>query len=306
MTDTTTAVQTTIAPAMAPAPTPAPTAAAKHEWDPSQTMSMALTPRTMGEAIKLAEFIAASDFAPKAYQGNPGNVIVAMQLSSHMRMGLLQVMQSCAVINGIPKLYGDAPIAICRASPLCEWIREEFDDETMTATCATKRRGDPHVIVRSFSKADAEVGKLWGKDGPWRTYPKRMLQFRARSWCLRDSYADALMGMEVLDMPPEVVHQAIVEQQTQHPRPLPQKRRNGSAAAPAPRTEPELTPQQQAVRTIRRTIKERGISAETCQYIAQDAIGFVPDNLDDLSMADAQRLLDFVTRHEIAEPGSDG
>ena len=301
MTDTNTAVQTTVAPSIAPAPAPAPvrapTAAAKPEWDPSQTMSMALTPRTMGEAIKLAEFISASDFAPKAYQGNPGNVIVAMQLSSHMRMGLLQVMQTCAVINGIPKLYGDAPIAICRASPLCEWIREEFDDATMTATCSTKRRGDPHVIARSFSQTDAETGKLWGRDGPWRTYPKRMLQFRARSWCLRDAYPDALMGMEVVEMPPEVVHQAIVEQQTQHPRPIAKKR--------APVEAPELTPQQKVVRSIRKAMKDGDMAPETCQYIAQDAIGFVPENLEDLSLADAQRLLDFVGRH-LHEPGSDG
>ena len=36
---------------------------------------------------------------------------------------------------------------------------------------------------------------LWGKAGPWSQYPKRMLQMRARSFALRDKFADALSGL---------------------------------------------------------------------------------------------------------------
>jgi hypothetical protein len=34
-----------------------------------------------------------------------------------------------------------------------------------------------------------------GQKGPWTNYTKRMLQMRARSWCLRDVYPDVLRGV---------------------------------------------------------------------------------------------------------------
>src|SRR5690606_3367586 len=36
---------------------------------------------------------------------------------------------------------------------------------------------------------------LWGKSGPWQQYPKRMLQWRARGWAIRDAAPHALFGM---------------------------------------------------------------------------------------------------------------
>jgi hypothetical protein len=42
-------------------------------------------------------------------------------------------------------------------------------------------------------------GGLKGKQGPWTNYPKRMLQMRARSWCLRDVYPDVLRGVHVAE-----------------------------------------------------------------------------------------------------------
>ncbi len=50
----------------------------------------------------------------------------------------------------------------------------------------------PSLII---SKEDAKKAGLWGKAGPWSQYPKRMLQMRARSFALRDKFADALSGL---------------------------------------------------------------------------------------------------------------
>jgi len=50
-----------------------------------------------------------------------------------------------------------------------------------------------------FSKEDAETAKLWGKQGPWQTYPKRMLAMRARGWAIRNVFPDALKGIQVAE-----------------------------------------------------------------------------------------------------------
>jgi hypothetical protein len=54
-------------------------------------------------------------------------------------------------------------------------------------------------VVRTFSQDDAKTAGLWGKQGPWSQYPKRMLQLRARGFALRDAFPDALRGIHSAD-----------------------------------------------------------------------------------------------------------
>src|SRR6202041_91807 len=55
-------------------------------------------------------------------------------------------------------------------------------------------RGRSPVTV-IFTKDDAVKAKLWEKDGPWKTYPKRQMLWRARTFAARDLFPDALKGM---------------------------------------------------------------------------------------------------------------
>ena len=174
-----------------------------------------LNPTTLAEALQMAEVISKSSIVPKDYQGNPGNVLVAIQWGMEIGLPPLQAMQNIAVINGRPSLWGDALLALCKASPLCEYITETVDGDT--AVCVAKRRGDPHPVVREFSVEDAKKAGLWqtdprikrrnrdggtyetDNDSAWFRYPKRMLQMRARGHCLRDAFPDVLKGMAVAE-----------------------------------------------------------------------------------------------------------
>jgi hypothetical protein len=106
--------------------------------------------------------------------------------------------------DGRPALWGDAVIALVRGSGLLDSIHEEITADV--ATCTVKRRGEPPAS-RSFSVEDAKRAGLYGKQGPWQQYPKRMLQMRARAWALRDVFPDVLRGVHVAeeaqDMPNE-------------------------------------------------------------------------------------------------------
>ncbi|NCC28917.1 MAG: transcriptional regulator [Gammaproteobacteria bacterium] len=165
---------------------------------------MGLTPQTIGEAIQLAELMSKSGIVPKDYQGNPGNIIVAIQWGAEIGLPPLQAMQNLAVINGRPALWGDAVIAIVRGSGLLESISEDIGDTS--ATCTVKRRNE-QAVSRTFSMEDAKRAGLSGKQGPWAQYPKRMMQMRARAWALRDVFPDVLRGVHVAeeaqDMPAE-------------------------------------------------------------------------------------------------------
>src|SRR5690606_6210149 len=54
-------------------------------------------------------------------------------------------------------------------------------------------------IKATFSVADAKKAGLWGKQGPWQQYPKRMLSMRARAFALRDGFADVLRGLGIAE-----------------------------------------------------------------------------------------------------------
>jgi hypothetical protein len=168
------------------------------------TTTFDLSPRTFEQALTFADYLADSDLVPKDFKGRPGNCLIAMQWGAELGLKPLQAMQNLAIINGRPSLWGDAVIALVRASPLCEFVLES--DDGNTATCRVKRRGEPEQS-RTFSMADAEKAGLKGKSGPWSQYPQRMRQMRARAFALRDVFPDVLRGLpvaeELQDMPTE-------------------------------------------------------------------------------------------------------
>lgn len=167
----------------------------------------ALQPNSMDEAMRMASMLAHSQMVPKSYQGKEQDVLVAMMMGSELGLNPIQSLQNIATINGKPSIYSDALLALVYAHPKFGGHKESFDESTMTATCTVWRKGDEEKHVVSFSQADAKAAGLWGKQGPWSTYPKRMLMWRARGYALRDKFADALGGLitaeEAQDIPRE-------------------------------------------------------------------------------------------------------
>ena len=161
-----------------------------------------LGPRTFEQALQFSEYLADSDLVPKDFKGRPGNCLIAIQWGAELGLKPLQAMQNLAVINGRPSLWGDAVIALVRASPLCEYVIET--EGPNSSTCTVKRRGEPEQS-RTFTDDDAKAAGLLGKAGPWTQYKRRMRQMRARAFALRDVFPDVLRGLpvaeEVMDMP---------------------------------------------------------------------------------------------------------
>ena len=186
----------------------------------TQTQAKGLALQTMADAMKFGEMVAASDFAPKDFRGKPASCVLAIQAGAEIGLSPMQALQSIAVVNGRPSIFGDAALAVVKASPVCEYVTESVDGdgEQMVATCTAKRRGYPTPTVVKFTVADAKKAGLWGKTGPWTQYPRRMLQMRARGFALRDAFPDALRGMvtaeEAQDYPTtQPAHEPVVVRQ---------------------------------------------------------------------------------------------
>lgn len=173
------------------------------------TTNRGFAPATLTEAIQFSDMLASSSMVPKAYQGKPQDILVCVQWGYEMGLAPMQALQNIAVINGKPSVYGDAMMALVQASAVCEDVEEYFENEgtpNPVAVCIAKRKNRKPVVAK-FSVEDAKRAGLWGKQGPWSAYPKRMMQMRARGFALRDAFPDVLKGLisaeEAADYPDE-------------------------------------------------------------------------------------------------------
>ena len=114
----------------------------------------------------------------------------------------MQAIQSIAVINGRPCLWGDTPLALCMSSGMFDHkhhVEEQVGKagtDTYGYACTYARKGSKPK-VSTFTVADAKKAGLWGKAGTWQFYPDRMLLCRARAFGLRNTYPDVLRGVSI-------------------------------------------------------------------------------------------------------------
>ena len=167
---------------------------------------------------RFATMVAKSGMAPKG-MGEPA-ICVAIQMGLEVGLSPMQALQSTAVINGRPAIYGDAAKALVESSGLMEdydqWFEcdgkklttqgglsrmpsaAELKNKTLTC-CVMSKRKSRKPLVATFSVEDATAASLWGKPGPWSQYPARMLMFRARGFNLRDNFGDILKGLRTVE-----------------------------------------------------------------------------------------------------------
>ena len=166
----------------------------------------AIVPQDFESAYRLATVVSKSGMAPKSLD-SVEKCTVAIMHGLELGLTPMAALQSIAVVNGMPTVFGDGLLALVRASGLLEDLQETVESDAAgptVAVCKVKRLGQASWVVQSFTRAEAQKASLWKKAGPWSQYPQRMMQMRARSWALRDAFADVLRGLhsaeEVADM----------------------------------------------------------------------------------------------------------
>lgn len=156
----------------------------------------ALVPQSLEEAFRLSGALAASGMAPRGMD-KPEQIMVAIMAGAELGLAPFQSLQSFAVVNGRPTLWGDGLMAVVRGRGVKVRETMEGEGDTLLARCHVTRPDSGEEIERTFTVADAIKAGLWGKQGPWQQHPKRMLQMRARAFALRDGCADMLRGIQV-------------------------------------------------------------------------------------------------------------
>lgn len=180
-------------------------------------VGFSLEPKNLQEAMKICDYLASSSMVPKQYQGNPADILVAINFGQEVGLKPLQSLNSVAVVNGSPSLWGDAPLAMVKQHPDFQFILEDNEafayardevkgwghlkdvDKDDTSICVVKREGEPPT-VREFSKQDV---KQAGLGNVHKSYPKIMRRYRARSQALKATFPDVLKGFEQAEIQKE-------------------------------------------------------------------------------------------------------
>lgn len=177
--------------------------------------AVAVVPTDFDQVWRLASMFASSgEMVPPTYRDNPNACAMAIMWGMELGITPVQSLQGIAVINGRPGVWGDLQLAICKAHPDFEDVLDEviLDVETPIGYRVTATRRGKAPVVREFTIHDAKKARLTEKNGtPWQTYPIRMCFNRARSWALRDQYADALRGIASAEEMRDVIDGDAVE-----------------------------------------------------------------------------------------------
>ena len=178
-----------------------------------------IVPRTIEEAYRYAVAIVDAGLAPDSYKdsygdkfANPQKVMLGVLAALEAGLPPMYGLRQIAIINGRPTIWGDAAMALVQSKNLLSnqmkrEIGQAFDKgsavnewpDDFGFAVSLFRRGQTDPYVGTFTVGDAKRAKLWlnTKKVPWIEHPLRMLFIRARTWALRDGFADALAGLAI-------------------------------------------------------------------------------------------------------------
>lgn len=218
----------------------------------------------LSSLMTLSKIFAVSGLVPKEYVNKPEACAVAIMLGRDLGLAPLAAMRWISVVNGRPSIWGDGMLALVIGHPTYRGHKLSTWDEMKKAQEAvfTVRRALPDGTITTyegrFSVEDAQVAKLWTKEGPWRNYPWRMLGWRATGFGCRDGFADVLSGLdlreEAQDIEPETV-QVQSRVVTEESRPV---RRVASMALNPIREVEDIEPGPEMAETIRGMVDQGG------------------------------------------------
>jgi hypothetical protein len=109
------------------------------------------------EMARFCQAIARSKLSPKGLE-TPEAIMVAVQHGMEIGLGPMQALQSIAVINGRPSLWGDALPALIMSRPDFVDMTENFTDAE--ATCSHSAQGPAARHAEVYPSGREEGGAL--------------------------------------------------------------------------------------------------------------------------------------------------
>lgn len=212
--------------------------------------------RSIAELKTAAQVFASSDFAPKQFQGNVGNCMVALDMANQMGMNVLTLMQQLYIIDGRPAVSTALANSLFNMAQGKKYstirlergvegtveydvmVKEKDSRGYTTYRPSGKKKTLPNYWAVAYTtnlktgerfespkvsvKTALENGWLTKFQSKWQTLPELMCGYRAEAFLIRTYFPQVLLGMyfqdEVEDIVADSAKQVDVEVMTPQPK----------------------------------------------------------------------------------------
>lgn len=220
----------------------------------------------LNDKMEYSKALAHSNLLPKQYQGNPANLLFALEYADALDVSPINAITSIHVINGKPTASADLIAGLVRRAG--HKLRITGDDTHAVAQII--RADDPDFTYEA--RWDMSKAKQAGLNTQtWKQYPAAMLRARAITEVARMGASDALFGViytpEEMGAPVDADGEPVESKQ---PSPM-DKLRKVQQAEPAPASEPAAEPEVYEAEVVEEpTNEDDGITdAQTKKMFAQ-------------------------------------
>lgn len=176
------------------------------------------------EAFLFAHMMSEAKMLPPNISEMQAGIAIVAGLS--LKLDPFQAVQNIAVVNNRPTLWGDALVALVSASGEIEdehvqWFTGN-DGKRIACRVTIKRKGRKTPYEGEFSLGMAAAAGLLNRP-VWKANPQRMLFIRARTFALRNGFADLIMGVGVREEEEDAAYAESVPAEEQTGEKLPQR-----------------------------------------------------------------------------------
>jgi hypothetical protein len=171
--------------------------------DADATLAPLSGAKAFAVALRMAANLSQSSLVPKAFRGNPEDIVIAMDIAHRTNMGLFAVLQSLYIVHGKPGFSASFLVACLNATgrfgPIGYEESGDGDNRGCLAYATDLRSGEVRKGARiTIGMAKAE--KWHDRDGSkWKTMPEQMLRYRAATFFVRAYAPDVALGLPTSD-----------------------------------------------------------------------------------------------------------
>lgn len=139
---------------------------------------------------------------PKAYQGQPANCFVALDMANRLRVGVMEIMQNTFVVHGTPGFSAKYVIAQANRSGVFkgpiqfETTGRGTKNLSVRAYATVTETGQEVEFIVDMKMAEAEG---WTKNPKYRTMPELMCAYRSATLLVRLYCPQVLLGLSTSD-----------------------------------------------------------------------------------------------------------
>lgn len=166
----------------------------------TQTTSPLTNFSDFGQMMQVAEVLSRATMVPEAFRGNPGDVLIALNVAKRFDLEPLMVLQNMYIVHGSPSWSGKFISTLVNKSGKyrdIEYLPVNGQDwqgglYVQAIEVKTGKVVKGPAITPAVVQAEGWLGKNGSK---WRTMPEMMYHYRAMSWFAKVHCPEVVLGM---------------------------------------------------------------------------------------------------------------